>query len=268
MGIDKSKSHSPLRVSFGVDNLNNPSFIIANIQNIRDEKLKDKILQQQAKFAALGEMIAIIAHQWRQPLAQLNFSNIFIKSLTSNKEIIGELKNSEEIIGFMSETISNFENFYKKSDDKEFDPTLSIELALKIVDSVIKLNEIEVIKRFQKGIKIYGNLNALSQVILSILQNAIDIIKLRDIKNPSIKIELKKVGKEVAIVIEDNAKGIKENPIENIFKPFISNKEIESTGVGLYMSLMVIKERFNGKILASNTKKGAKFTILIPTKRA
>ena len=265
-GVDKKGYKFPIRVSFGISENNNNIIIVVNIENIAQEKLKDKIVQEQAKFAALGEMIAVIAHQWRQPLAQLNFNNLYIKKLTNNKEIIQESKNNEDIITFMSETISNFENFYKKSEETEFNPIISVEQALKIVDSIIKLKEIKVIKTINSKAKIYANPNALAQVILSILQNALDVIKLRKIKNPYIKIVITDKKKYIEIIIEDNAGGIKEEPIENIFKPFISKKTKPSTGIGLYMSKMVIKEKFNGIIKAENSAKGALFKIILPYK--
>ncbi len=265
-GVDKDGKEFPIKASFGVKSQDDDMVIVANIQDITQEKLKDKIVQEQAKFAALGEMIAVIAHQWRQPLAQLNFNNLYIKKLTNSKEIQEEVKNSEEIIAFMSETISNFEDFYKKSDNKEFNPITSVNQALKIVDSIIKLKEIKVIKNINSSAKIYGNPNALSQVILSILQNALDIIKLRKISKPFIKIAIEDKNNAIVIKIEDNAGGIKETPIENIFKPFISKKKITSTGIGLYMSKMVIEKKFSGKIEASNTQNGALFTITLPFK--
>ena len=265
-GIDKEGNKFPIKASFGVSKKDNDIIIIANIQNITQEKLKDKIVQEQAKFAALGEMIAVIAHQWRQPLAQLNFNYLYIKKLTDNEKIIQESKNNEEIIQFMSETISNFENFYKKSQESEFNPIVSINQALKIVDSIIKLKEIKLIKEVNSNKKIFANPNALAQVILSILQNALDVIKLREIKNPTIKITLTDKKESIEIKIEDNAGGIKEEPIENIFKPFTSKKKRPSTGIGLYMSKMVIKEKFNGTIEAKNTKEGAVFIITIPSK--
>ena len=263
-GVDKSGNKFPIKASFGVKKQEDDIIVVANIQDITKEKLKDKIVQEQAKFAALGEMIAVIAHQWRQPLAELNFNNLYIKKLTNNKEIIDELKNNEEIIQFMSETISNFEDFYKKSDEREFNPIISINQALKIVDSIIKLKEIKVIKDINSTSKIHANPNALAQVILSILQNALDVIRCRNIKNPTIKITLKETKDSIILQIEDNAGGIKESPIENIFKPFTSKKRVTSTGIGLYMSKMVIEEKFKGKIEAKNTKDGALFTIILP----
>jgi len=233
-------------------------------KKMKEEKLKDRILQEQSKFAALGEMIAIIAHQWRQPLAQLNYNTIFLKKLSKEEEVKKELENNEEIIHFMSDTIKNFEDFYKKSDNRNFNPIVSIEQVFKIVDSIMKLREIELTKDINSKLSIYGNPNSLAQVILSIIQNSLDVIKLREIKNPKLKISLYDGKEYIILTIEDNAGGIKETPINKIFKPFISKKKKPSTGIGLYMSKMIIEKKFKGNIEATNTQDGAKFTIYLP----
>ena len=264
VGRDKNGESFPIRISFGISGKDKDIVIVANIQNISKEKLKDKILQQQAKFAALGEMIAIIAHQWRQPLAQLNFNCIYIKKQLKDKKLINELQDNEEIIQFMSETITNFEDFYKSSDNKEFNPIISINQALKIVDSILKLKEIKLIKNIDSKLIIYGNPNSLAHVILSIIQNALDVIKLRGISDPVLSVSLQDTKTHIVLEIEDNAGGIKEDSISNIFKPFISKKMVPSTGIGLYMSKLVIEEKFHGTINAKNTGNGAKFTILLP----
>ena len=231
---------------------------------LKENMLKDRIMQEQSKFAALGEMIAIIAHQWRQPLAQLNYNNIFLKKKLKDETLKKELEDNEEIIHFMSETIKNFEDFYKKSDNTDFNPVVSINQVFKIVDSIIALRGIKIQKEFKSKMTIYANPNSLAHVILSIIQNSLDAIKLRDIKEPFINIQLFDTKDHIIIQIEDNAGGIKEEPISKIFEPFKSKKKIPSTGIGLYMSKLIIQEKFNGKIEAKNSNNGAIFTIYLP----
>ncbi|RXJ69685.1 hypothetical protein CRV08_02990 [Halarcobacter ebronensis] len=264
IGKDKNGKKFPIRISFGTSRGNKDIAIVANIQDISKEKLNDKILEQQAKFAALGEMIAIIAHQWRQPLAQLNFNCMYIRKKSKDKEIIEETIANEEIIQFMSETITNFQDFYKKSDNTIFNPMASIEQALKILASSIKLNQIELKKEIDSKIKIFGNLNSLAQIVLSIIQNSIDIIKSDKIESPTISITLKDSEKHTILTISDNAGGIKIEPIKDVFKPFNTKKEKASTGIGLYMSEIIIKNQFNGTIEARNIENGAEFTIILP----
>lgn len=257
----KNGSRFPIRISFGSSG---DDVIVANIQDISVEKLNDKILQQQSKFAALGEMIAIIAHQWRQPLAQLNFNCMYIKKKLKDPELIEEAQKNQDIIQFMSETITNFQDFYKKSDNLTFNPILSIKQALRIVDSILHLNQIKLEMTIDSKVTIFGNANSLAHVVLSILQNMIDVVKIRKIEKPHIKISLKDTKEYIILTLEDNAGGIHVEPIDDIFKPFNSKKKTPSTGIGLYMSKLVIQNQFHGNIKAQNIEKGAKFIIKLP----
>lgn len=264
-GVNRFGEKFPIRISFGTSGENKDIAIVANIQDISKEKLNDKILEQQSKFAALGEMIAVIAHQWRQPLAQLNFNCMYIRKKSKEEDIVKEAIANEEIIQFMSETITNFQDFYKKTDDTTFNPIISIEQALNIVDSALQLNQVELKKQIDSKIEIYGNSNSLAHIVLSIIQNSIDIIKIKPVENPSITISLKDTKDYIVLKITDNAGGIKVDPIEDIFKAFNSKKEKKaSTGIGLYMCRMIIKNHFKGTITAQNVSDGAQFTILLP----
>ncbi len=262
--LHKSGEKFPIRISFGTSGENDDIHIVANIQDISQEKLNDKMLQEQSKFAALGEMIAVIAHQWRQPLAQLNFNCMYIKKKMKDPELVKEAEKNQDIISFMSDTITNFQDFYKKTEVRNFNPAVSISLALKIVESTLKLNQIELKQNIDSKINIHGNPNSLAHVVLSIIQNTNDVIKSRKIKNPYIFIDLKDTSKNITLVIKDNAGGIRVDPIEDIFKPFTSKKKTPSTGIGLYMSKLVIEEQFHGTITAQNHPNGAEFTITLP----
>lgn len=262
--IKSDKTSFPATLTFGRSKENKDLELVMHIKDISKEKLKDKIVLQQAKFAALGEMIAIIAHQWRQPLAQLNFNYMYIKNQLDNEALKKEFEKNEDIVLFMSETITNFEQFYKKTDDTLFSPTNSITQALNIIQSSFKAKKIDVTKNISTKREIFGNKNSLSQVILSILQNISDIVKIRNINNPMVSIAQKEEENKIIITIEDNAGGIKIEPIEDVFKPFISKDTKSSTGIGLYMSRLIVVDKFQGEIKAKNTKSGAKFIITIP----
>jgi PAS domain S-box-containing protein len=264
-GVKKDGKEIPIRISFGTSGENENIAIVVNIQDISKEKLKDKILQQQSKFAALGEMIAVIAHQWRQPLAELNFNCMYIRKKLNNSALALEVNKNEDIIQFMSDTITNFENFYKKTDNSTFNPIISINQALNLVDSLLKLNQVKLTQKVDSKIHIYGNSNTLAHVILSIIQNTIDMVKLRKINNPSIEISLKDTSRYIVLSIRDNAGGIQGVAlIDDIFKPFNSKKKISSTGIGLYMSRLVIEDKFHGSIRAGNVHDGAIFVIRLP----
>ena len=262
--INKEGRIFPIRISFGTSGENETIAIVANMQDITKEKLKDQLLQQQAKFAALGEMIAIIAHQWRQPLAELNFNCMYIRKKFKNSELAKDVSKSEDIIQFMSETITNFQNFYKVTQNSTFNPILSINQALEIMYSSLKLNQISLIKEIDSKITIYGNSNSLAHVVLSILQNIIDVVKNRQIDDPTIFISLKDTKTHIILKIKDNAGGIQIEPVDDIFKPFKSKKKTPSTGIGLYMSRLVIESKFKGSIEVRNIENGAEFMIKLP----
>lgn len=262
--INKKDQRFPIRISFAKSGENKDLAIVANIQDISKEKLNDKMMQQQAKFAALGEMIAIIAHQWRQPLTQLSFNCMYIKKKMTDPELIKEAEKNQEIIHFMSETITNFEDFYKKTDSSEFNPIIAINQVLKIMDSTINLNQVKLTQDIDSKIKIYGNANSLAHVVLSIVQNINDVIKIRNPKDPIINISLQDKKEHIELIINDNAGGIRVEPIDDIFKPFTSKKKTPSTGIGLYMSKLVIENQFKGTIEAHNKDDGAEFIIKLP----
>lgn len=262
--INKKGQSFPIRISFGISGAEK-NMLIISMQDISKEILKDKIMIQQAKFAALGEMIAIIAHQWRQPLAQLNFNCMYIRKKLTDPELMEETAKNEEIIQFMSETITNFENFYKHVDNTVFNPIVSIKQTLVLLESSLKLYQIKLIQNIDSKMNIFGNSNSLSQVILSILQNTLDIIKSSEIKDPFIHITLEDSDKFVILKIADNAGGIQTPVINDIFKPFHSNKHKPSTGIGLYMSKLIIENQFHGIINAKNINNGAQFSIILPS---
>jgi len=262
--INKKGQIFPIRISFGISG-ETKDMLIISMQDISKEILKDKIMMQQAKFAALGEMIAIIAHQWRQPLAQLNFNCMYIRKKITDPELIEETAKNEEIIQFMSETITNFENFYKHVDNTIFSPILSIKQTLVLLESSLKHYQIKLIQNIDSKMNIFGNSNSLSQVILSIIQNAIDIFKTSAIKDPFIQITLEDSDKFVVLKITDNAGGIQTALINDIFKPFHSNKNKLSTGIGLYMSKLIIENQFHGIINAKNKANGAQFSLFLPS---
>ena len=254
----------PARVSFGTTRDVENIAIVANIQDITHERLSDQLLQQQAKFAALGEMIAIIAHQWRQPLSELNFNCIYAKKKIQDPELIEVITKNEDIIQFMSETITNFQNFYKASESTYFNPIVSIDQVTNIIQSVLDLNQIEFAKTIDSEVVIYGNPNALAQVILSILQNIIDIVRNRKLKHAAVSLTLHDTDTHIVLTIQDNVGGIKIEPIDDIFKPFKSKKMTPSTGIGLYMSKLIIESKFHGNIEAKNIERGAEFSICLP----
>jgi signal transduction histidine kinase len=233
-------------------------------EEIEKRQQKEQLLMHQSKLAALGEMLGNIAHQWRHPLTRLSLLiqnlEIAFNMKKLDKERFEKFKeNALMQINYMSETIDDFTNFFKKDTKKvEFCPKEIIEDALKLIDARIKQNKVEVQLDIKKTEPIYGYKTEFSQVILNIINNAIDILKERNIENKKIWIRID--GKKIEI--EDNAGGIPENIKDKIFEPYFTTKfQSQGTGIGLYMSRVIITQHFNGKLYAYNSKNGAVFVI-------
>ena len=236
---------------------------------------KDKILADKEKLAAMGEMIGNIAHQWRQPLSvikTLSSSMNFQQELGILKE--EEVKHSTQEISYrveyLSETIDTFRNYLKeKKELKEVVLQDRINTALKIVNVTLVDNHIDLIQDIEKEpIIITMVVGELEQVVINIINNAKDILLEKQIENPKITILVASKNDQVTITIEDNAGGIPQDILPNIFDEYFSTKGDSGTGLGLHMSSRIIEESLKGKLYAKNTQNGAKFYIEFPLKRA
>ena len=235
------------------------------VKDKTEENLKQQqLLQEQSKLAAMGEMIGAIAHQWRQPLNALGLS---IQNLEYDYEdgridetfIKRYVKKNKETIKFMSQTIDDFRNFFKVDKVKErFSVKSAIEETVSIQDASLKKSQIKVKIRGEDFV-IHGFRSEFQQVILNILTNAAYALKKSGVSNPLIEI----VFNTQNIVIRDNAGGIDEQIVGRIFEPYFTTKDQgEGTGIGLYMSKIIIEENMKGKLYVINEQGvGASFVI-------
>ncbi len=235
-------------------------------KEIQARLASEYISYENSKLANLGEMIGNIAHQWRQPLAQLSYINAFLHEYipSKDKKVIEKLEKTDNIIEFMSDTLNNFQDFYINDDtETSFKLYDTIKTVLDLTKHSIELNSIKIILDIDNTITIHGNKNLYAQVVLSLIQNSATVIKDRNIENSFIRISLKLENSKSYLSIEDNAEGIKFMPIEKIFSIFVKTPKSSSTGIGLYMSKKIIVHKFQGTINVSNTKNGALFIIVV-----
>ncbi len=237
-----------------------------------DKNIKNQvILMHQSKLAQMGEMIENIAHQWRQPLAQINSSVLIVDAyLQKNKcfdtTIEKKLLEIESLTAYMSKTIDDFKNFFNPDKQKtKFKVKNAIEKSYNILKGSLVSKEIRTITTIDPKLECYGYLDELQQVILALLNNAIDALVLMNIESPLITVESYELEGYIYINIEDNASGIKKEIMNKIFEPYFTTKhKSQGTGLGLYMSKMIIEEGLGGNLNVTNGAKGALFTIQIP----
>ena len=242
-------------------------------EEIKKNEEKQKLLFWQSRMASLGQMLANIAHQWRQPLTELNLTLFNMKkaSIQNNEKKVDELyKESKTLISSMSSTIDDFTNFFNpQKEKKSFEIKDAINEALIILRKVIELENIHIQIDVPIDYKVIGVSNELSQVVINLIQNSKDAFIQNDITNRTIIITLKEeliLDKKYALLeLKDNAGGISKENIDKIFDPYFTTKyKSQGTGLGLFMSKMIIEKSLEGELSHKNIDDGSLFTISIP----
>lgn len=240
-------------------------------EEVLKNREKDKLMFHQAKLASLGEMLGNISHQWRQPLMEINSLFLPIEAKLSydipleNDELLDAINKLNVITKYMSNTIDDFRNFFATDKEKiKFQLIEQINSTINIISSGLKNNNIKLDIIIQKNPELIGYKNEYSQVLINIVNNAKDILVERKINNPHIKISIFEEDNNIITTVEDNGGGIKIEPIKKIFDPFFTYEKDNGSGIGLFMSKLIIENNMHGKLIAQNTEFGALFTITIP----
>jgi len=242
-------------------------------EELKKNRQKDSLLFQQAKLAAMGEMIGNIAHQWRQPLNII--SMLFQKMHRQYKN--GSLDNiamentvtqAMATINHMSQTIDDFRNHFEPNKEKiYYNVSSAIENIITLLEPSFNLINIKLETSIQSEIQLYGFQEDFKQVLLNLLNNAKDAIASKAISTGKIllKVTLLNDKSGVVVSIHDNGVGIDKNYINKIFEPYFTTKhKSQGTGIGLYMSKRIVEERLEGVITVSSTEEDTCFSILLP----
>lgn len=237
---------------------------------VEQNRLKDQQMLQQSRLAQMGEMISMIAHQWRQPLAAISSTSSAISLKATlhklDEETAVELsKKISEYSEHLSTTIDDFRNFFHSNKKKsQTTYTELVESVLNIIEVSIANHNIELITELDCSDTLETYPNELKQVILNLIKNAEDVLLEKEINAPYIKIKTYKQDNTLILQVSDNGGGIEEDNIDKIFDPYFSTKmERNGTGLGLYMSKTIVEDHCGGKLSVSNNKDGAVFTIAL-----
>jgi signal transduction histidine kinase len=259
-GLDV-KTFPFLHVAFAIESMLLSFALSYKFKLLEEEhKIHQSMLLQQSRLASMGEMISIIAHQWRQPLNYLSFAFMHIKrSCNKDKETLETIKDANKQLQYMSQTIENFRNFYNPSKQKD---NFSIEKACRDTINIVAptMQNIKINLEIKNDFSFYGNANEFEQVLLNLLNNARDILVERKIKNPQIDILIDRYF----ISVTDNGGGISKEYINKIFEPYFTTKK-NSDGIGLYIAKTVIEREMGGNLSVKVV--GDKTTFIIKLKQ-
>lgn len=238
-------------------------------KEVQKSKENQKRYEQQAKMAAMGEMMDAVAHQWKQPLNALSMmGDILVSDFESGELTLESLKEMREEmqvqIDHMVTTLSEFRNFFRPKDvDETFGIKRSTQSVIHLVKDEFLQNSIDVTIIPEQEILIYGNENEFKHLVLNIINNAKDAFNERNIEHRKIEIDFYKENSYIYFTITDNAGGIPQNILQDVFKPEVTTKpEGKGTGIGLYMSTQ-IAHKLGGTLSVSNNDTGAVFKLKI-----
>ena len=240
-------------------------------KEIDNRKKQEQFLIQQSKLAEMGEMISMIAHQWRQPLSALStiIQNIHLRHSLGKLDLEyldSQRLKSNALTEKMSTTIEDFRNFFKPNKEKQyFSIKDAINQTIFLIDDSFKSYNIKITNEISEDIVIYGFESELSQVLLNIIKNSKDAFIEKEIENPAILIKTKQVDTHIKILVSDNAGGISDLILDKIFEPYFTTKDsYNGTGLGLYMSKIIIEQNMKGELKVKNIEDGVQFSIYIP----
>lgn len=238
------------------------------IKLLQEEKeTNQKLAIVKSKQSSLGEISGNLAHQWRQPLAELGSINTNIEaklrfSEISKEELLDKLEINKNILNHLSQTINTFQSFFQKSNiETKFSVNDEIKRCIDFINDSMKNNQISINFSSDDNYFLQGNANEFSQIILNIVLNSKDALCEKNTENKYINIALKKYEDKFKIEISDNAGGIKIEPIESIFESYVTTKD-KGIGIGLFIVKTIVEQKFKGKISVFNTQDGARFEIV------
>jgi len=249
---------------------NVPVKLLGTTLDISEIRMQDAILIQQSKSAQMGEMINMIAHQWRQPLNAISSAVIKLNlqsemDILTKKDITETTQFIEDMTQKMSQTINDFMNFTKPNNKKEsINFNAVFEDIFNIIGTQLANHNISVSINIEPHVTIFTYKKELEHILINLITNARDALEELDDKHKHIDINVSSKSSLCIIKISDNGGGIDDEIIERVFNPYFTTKDSnKGTGLGLYMSKKLLQEHLDGDIFVRNKNNGAEFTIIL-----
>ncbi len=242
-----------------------------NLEIKLDELIKkDKMLTTQSRQAVMGEMMSMIAHQWRQPLSSvtLQISNLQLEKMLGNKiddeKLERTLGNISDTLVYLSNTVDDFQTYFHPNKVKsKVEIHELLQKAVNFARARADSKNIEISINKTENIEVITYENELIQIVLNLINNAIDALVQKDSDKLMINIHAEDLCEYIEIYVEDNGVGISEENIEKIFEPYFSTKGKNGTGLGLYMSQIIAQKQFDGEISVESSNSGTSFLVSI-----
>lgn len=238
---------------------------------VHELRLKDKMMMLQGRQAAMGEMINSIAHQWRQPINNLGLIVQGMKLDYDSNELTPAQMDEDvdkimQTIMFMSQTINDFSRFFSVDRTRtRFNPAEGLKKVVTMMEATLFAQNVSLIVEGQEEVLIEGFSNEYNQVLLNLLNNARDVLIERGVAKPAIRVVIGQEEGNAVVRVQDNAGGISKEIIGKVFDPYFTTKEDgKGSGIGLYLSRMIIQEHFGGSLTVRNIGSGAEFCIRTP----
>lgn len=279
-GRNISNTHKRISTIIDISELKKAQKELKELNNNLEKKVQEEITKnehqqtimfQQSKLAEMGSILNMIAHQWRQPLN--NISLIVNTMVIKHKKGILDMdalshhkNNFQKQINYLSHTIDDFQNFFKPKKEKESFKIYEVVMnTYSLLQPIFEKNHIVFHNHIDANIEYFGYKNELAQVILNILNNSKDVLIDNEIATKLVRVELHQTQENLILIIQDNGGGVKKSYLDKIFEPYFSTKsEKNGTGLGLYMSKIIINDHFKGKLIANNGQDGFEITITLP----
>lgn len=247
---------------------------ITAFKSLEEENAHHKaLLTRQSKMAQMGEMIDTIAHQWKQPLHQINsilpaLERHFSNNALTPDQLAAKLDEIEMLTMHMAQTVESFRQFFHpKHSERDFDVADTVRDALTLIRGDLERHAVSVAFTADAACTAVGNKQEFIQVLLSILNNAKECFRHRNIAEPKLRIGVRRTDNDITVTISDNAGGIPPHLVNKIFELYFTTKiDGHGTGLGLYIAKMLVEQNMQGTITVENGPEGAVFTIFLPLK--